>query len=245
MNKIVTTFTLFLLSGFSTIDAQHKEITEYENQIYRLENIRTILTDSLSLVNSQIDSLNALISQIHRSLQDDSDQLELRIISDARIYDSNHVSSNIIGRIPKESEVVIVGIDGSHYIEILHNNRTGFIMRRHFEDQDAIERLIRDDQMREREHNRYIDSLIASVEINSSWVSSEVANLRNKPTTESTVISQLKMGDKIFIQESKDNWLYIYYLNNLQDRRNINSQDDINEVYKSGWIHGNLVWLFR
>ncbi|MCH2450559.1 MAG: DUF2845 domain-containing protein [Gracilimonas sp.] len=73
------------------------------------------------------------------------------------------------------------------------------------------------------------------------WVKSNTANLRNGPSTENRILSQFERGKEVYVQTTEGSWLQVNYLEQERDRELIKDEDDLKNVYKSGWLHESLL----
>jgi len=235
---LITFVNIFLVSSSK---AQENGVKTIESIIIEYEDIRSELLDSLDVINNKIDSLNNKIIQKRFESQDNAESKKFEINSDARIYEAKSVNSNIIGSLKIGDEVAVINVDGTHFVEIIHRGIRGYIMKRHFKDQFAIDDILRSYRHEELKHEQYIDSLIGDIERNKRWVATITANIRNIASTNSEVIDQMEKGDVVFVQEINNNWYKIYYFENPHMKRRIESEDDISQRYKSGWIHNSIV----
>lgn len=228
---------LFIISGVlfisvifgSNLFAQN--IEELQEEVNSYEIIRAGLTDSLSDIESKVDSLQDIIDQLNfKTLSEGGNEIKLK--PNARIYEGDHVSTRVIAELPTGGTAIILKPEESNYIKVNYQGREGFVPRWNIEDESAT--AIRAEAQR-------ISNLISSVEDDKRWIESNSANLRNGPSTDYDIIDQFERGKEVYIQTTDGNWLQVKYLEEYSDRELIQDEDDIESVYESGWLHESLL----
>lgn len=133
--------------GFSQEPINENEI---EDEISRLTEIRSTLTDSLEMINSKIDSLTEIRNQAEfNRIRNEGTILTLR--SDSELYETRSSFSDIIEIVPSDSEVGFLGIDGSSYIEVIYQGNVGYIQEWNFVERDLVDQLLTDFNEEQRE----------------------------------------------------------------------------------------------
>jgi hypothetical protein len=150
MMKYICLLIVILLNHSIGYSQEPLNENEIEDEISRLSEIRSNLTDSLAMIISKIDSLTELRNQAEfNRIRNEGTILTLR--SDSELYETRSSFSDVIEIIPSGSEVGFLGIDGSAYIEVAFQGNVGFIQEWNFVERDLVDQLLTDFNEEQRE----------------------------------------------------------------------------------------------
>ena len=161
---------------------------------------------------------------------------------DTELYESAS-GEHRIKNIPNKSELIIYldHINTVHpyrRIRAKYDGQYGYVHVSWLRGRDIIIKYIKGVvNIREQE----IDELITQIEKDKRWVNTFTANVRETPTVNSRRIDQIPQGTPVFIQDQRDGWLKFKYLTTEISRNKLNTLEDVENLYKNGWIHGDLV----
>lgn len=234
----------FLLLFVSTVFSQQIEVLH--DRLDALKIVRVNLSDSLDSIDLKIDSLQQVINEINfNELAEGSKKIYLK--PGIRIYEGPHVLRPVLAELPDGGSAIFIEEDQSSYIKINYGGVEGYVPTWSIEDESQRvlreqEQVLREKRETERiAEQRRVHQLRDSVESNKMWISSFNANVRNGPSTETEITTQFEQGKEVFSQETTGEWVRIKYLESKYDRRNIKTTEDIENVYKEGWVHKSLV----
>jgi len=219
-----------------------QNIEELQEEVNSYEIIRADLADSLSNIETKVDSLQDIIDQLNfESLTEGGREIFLK--PNTRIYEGNHVSTPVIAELTEGGTAILVQPGQFSYTKVNYQGSEGFVPNWNIEDES--EALIRAEAERveseRRAETERIDNLISSVEDDKMWIQTDSANLRDGPSTDNEILDQFERGKEVYVQTTQGNWLRVKYLEQNSDRELIKNEDDLESVYKSGWLHESLL----
>jgi len=239
--KIITLFIISILISYQCYG--QSSIEKLQEELSNLQNIESHLLDSLNYVQLQIEKTKERIAEIEfNKIKKDKTVLKLKL--DVDLYKSNNLLSETIAQIPKDEEVILLNITTNTFVKVSYRGQEGFIPKWHFEKEEMLDQLVvKQREVEEQEiaeTKRTIDSLFTDIENDKRWIKSFNANLRKNPSTDSDIVTQLRQGEEIFVQEQKEEWLKIKYIFSEIRRKTLKNKDDINTVYHDGWVHKSV-----
>lgn len=240
MKKII-----FLIILVLTIHQSYgQDSTKYlQAKLNNLQNIESQLSDSLGVIQSQIEQLKERIAEIEFD-KIKKDKTVLKLKSGTDLYKSDGIMSDKIAQVPKGEEVILLNITTSHFINVSYRGQKGLIPKWHFEKEEMLDELIAEKRRLEKQKNteqeKIIDSLVTNIENEKRWIKNFVGNARKEPNVNSDIITQLEKGDEIFVQDQKGEWLKIKYIIDENLRKSVNDKNDINSIYRDAWVHESI-----
>lgn len=147
MEKFKLVLVLVLFLNAENLYSQN-QVQNLEDEINSLSFIKQGLEDSIRTVNSKIDSLELIISNINfEALSTNKQEVKLNV--GAIIYSSSNVNSNRLLTTTGDSKAYIVEVDGSNYVKVNVDGIEGYAPRWGFEDEVYINKLIDEAKVRQ------------------------------------------------------------------------------------------------
>lgn len=263
-NRIIPFITISLIAFQSSFGDTTSQI---DIQIDSLKNVRNSLILEIKNIDSRIDSLEGLQYQNKISKMNYDTVIAVTKMDGAFISQSPSFNSKIIQKFPSKTKLKVIGYSNSFW-KIDYNNQPGYIYdnyvnidnkeekKKYFSHlakmekeksqrkAEEAEEKKREALEKEKEERRIFLEKCKNnknkIEAQPIWIKSFTANVRELPSTNSSIIDKLEQGNRGFVQEIKEDWMKIFY----DGPNEIASYNDIMAVtrkFKSGWVHNSVI----
>lgn len=104
---------------------------------------------------------------------------------------------------------------------------------------ETLEKEREELQMREEAERQRLSQLHNKIRSKLSYVNVFSGNMRESPSTDGSILNRLPQGEKVYLQEKKNQWYQVKIPNTWS--MPINSEEAVLNSYDTGWIHESIL----
>lgn len=237
--KIIILTLLVLLTVCSHCFSQ-SNTDSLITELKRLNVIKQSWNDSIKSIDAKIKNLNYELNTFQKVER--SQNLEyITVKITANLLIEPHPTSESIKKLQVNTKLKILEVGKTDFIFVSDGETTGYIHSVMVGETSELRELIKKNYEGDVALRKSIQDSIRSFTKSPRWVASDIANVRSQANTSSEIINTLERGTILYFKYSQGEWSYVFQYTKDSKVDEIDSLDEISNLFDYGWIYNSLL----